>query len=70
MTVELCSQQSWGCPPHWKPFKVGPPQQELTSGSARSLPAQGQAPRVSCQAAGRSLGKGLLDWKLNHLPPD
>lgn len=35
-----------------------------------SLPAQGQAPRVSCQAAGRGLGIGLMDWKLTHLPPD
>lgn len=38
MTVDLCSQQSWSCPPHWKPFKVGPQQQGLISGSAPCLP--------------------------------
>lgn len=33
-------------------------------------PAKGQAPRVSCQAAGRGLGVDLVDWKFTHLPPD
>lgn len=43
MTVDLCSQQSWSCLPHWKPFKVGPHQQELTSPQALLLACPGSS---------------------------